>query len=231
MSMNFDCIIVEDESISRFMVESLVSKTSSLSLKGSFASGEEAMTWLLSNEVDLVFLDIEMPGITGIDLMKALITKPEIIIISANPEYAIEAFNFSVADYLLKPIKDYGRFLQAVNKVISQKNRINEGSKKQLYVKMDSLLQKINIEDILWIEALGDYVKIQTLDKVLTVYSSLKKIEERLSSETFARIHRSFIVSIEKINNIDSCNVMIGKRVIPISDNYKKSLLSKIKIL
>lgn len=229
--MNLDCIIVEDESISRSMIENLVSKTNFLTLKGSFTSGEEAMPWLLNNEVDLIFLDIEMPGITGIDLLKSLIVKPEIIIISANPEYAIDAFDFAVADYLLKPIKDYGRFLQALSKVISQKNKVNVDSQKQLYIKIDSLLQKLDIEDILWVEALGDYVKIQTSDKLHTVYSTLKKLEERLSSEKFSRVHRSYIVNLEKINNIDSSNLTIGKKIIPISDNYKKALFNKIKIL
>lgn len=229
--MNLDCIIVEDESISRSMIENLVSKTNFLTLKGSFTSGEEAMPWLLNNEVDLIFLDIEMPGITGIDLLKSLITKPEIIIISANPEYAIDAFDFAVSDYLLKPIKDYGRFLQALSKVISQKNKVNVDSQKQLYIKIDSLLQKLDIEDILWVEALGDYVKIQTSDKLHTVYSTLKKLEERLSSEKFSRVHRSYIVNLEKINNIDSSNLTIGKKIIPISDNYKKALFNKIKIL
>lgn len=229
--MNLDCIIVEDESISRSMIENLVSKTNFLTLKGSFTSGEEAMPWLLNNEVDLIFLDIEMPGITGIDLLKSLIVKPEIIIISANPEYAIDAFDFAVSDYLLKPIKDYGRFLQALSKVISQKNKVNVDSQKQLYIKIDSLLQKLDIEDILWVEALGDYVKIQTSDKLHTVYSTLKKLEERLSSEKFSRVHRSYIVNLEKINNIDSSNLTIGKKIIPISDNYKKALFNKIKIL
>jgi DNA-binding LytR/AlgR family response regulator len=227
------CAIIEDDSISRTMVEGLAEKTNLLSVVGSFASAQEAMPWLNKNKVDLLFLDIEMPGISGIDLLKVLAHKPEVIIISSNPEYAIDAFEFSVADYLLKPVKDYSRFLHAVNKVASRLSKTNTDSDgdDHLFVKIDSLLHKLSMEDILWIEAFGDYVKIQAKDKLHTVYSTLKKIEEKLPSDKFLRVHRSFIINLEKISNIDSSNLEIDKKIIPISENYKEQLLNKIKIL
>jgi DNA-binding LytR/AlgR family response regulator len=225
---------VEDESISRMMIENLAQKTGFLSIKHSFASPSAALQWLNENKVDLIFLDVEMPEISGIELLQALVYKPAVIIISSNPKYAIDAFQFSVVDYLLKPVNDYGRFLQAVTKVASRlKNEspVTEVSEHHLFVRIDSVLYKIAIEDILWIEAFGDYIKIQTNDKLQTTYGTLKKIEERLPSAKFVRVHRSFIVNVDKISNIDSTNLIIDKKIIPISETHKAQLLAKIKIL
>ncbi len=225
------CAIIEDDSISRTMIEGLAEKTNLLTVEGSFASAQEAMPWLNKHQVDLLFLDIEMPGISGIDLLRVLAHKPEVIIVSSKPDYAIDAFEFSVADYLLKPVKDYSRFLHAVNKVAARLSKTNTDTDNHLFVKVDSLLQKLSVEDVLWIEAFGDYVKIQTIEKIHTVYSTLKKLEERLPTDKFLRVHRSFIVNLEKISNIDSTNLEIDKKIIPISENYKEQLLNKIKIL
>jgi DNA-binding LytR/AlgR family response regulator len=225
------CAIIEDDSISRTMIEGLAEKTNLVSVEGSFASAQEAMPWLNKHQVDLLFLDIEMPGISGIDLLRVLTHKPEVIIVSSKPDYAIDAFEFSVADYLLKPVKDYSRFLHAVNKVAARLSKTNTDTDNHLFVKVDSLLQKLSMEDVLWIEAFGDYVKIQTTEKIHTVYSTLKKLEERLPTDKFLRVHRSFIINLEKISNIDSSNLEIDKKIIPISENYKEQLLNKIKIL
>lgn len=233
--MNLSCAIVEDETISRLMIENLAQKTGFLSVSQSFASSTEALQWLNQNNVDLIFLDVEMPEISGIQLLQALEYKPAVIIISSNPKYAIDAFQFSVVDYLLKPVNDYGRFLQAVTKIASRvKNQApgtEEVSEHYLFVRIDSILHKIAIEDILWIEAFGDYIKIQTKDRLQTTYGTLKKIEERLPAAKFVRVHRSFIVNLEKITNIDSTNLIIGKKIIPISETHKAQLLAKIKIL
>jgi DNA-binding LytR/AlgR family response regulator len=225
------CAIIEDDSISRTMIEGLAEKTNLLSVEGSFPSAQEAMPWLNKNQVDLLFLDIEMPGISGIDLLRVLAYKPEVIIVSSKPDYAIDAFEFSVADYLLKPVKDYSRFLHAVNKVAARLSKTNTDTDNHLFVKIDSLLHKLSTDDILWIEAFGDYVKIQTIEKLHTVYTTLKKIEERLPAEKFLRVHRSHIINLDKISNIDTTNLVIGKKIIPISENYKEQLLNRIKIL
>lgn len=232
--MNLSCAIVEDETISRMMIENLAQKTGFLSVKNSFSSPIAALQWLNENKVDLIFLDVEMPEISGIELLQALVYKPAVIIISSNPKYAIDAFQFSVVDYLLKPVNDYGRFLQAVTKVASRlkiESSVTEVSEHHLFVRIDSVLHKIAIEDILWIEAFGDYIKIQTNDKLQTTYGTLKKIEERLPSAKFVRVHRSFIVNVDKISNIDSTNLIIDKKIIPISETHKAQLLAKIKIL
>jgi DNA-binding LytR/AlgR family response regulator len=230
--MVLSCAVIEDESISRAMIENLAQRTGLLSMQQSFSSPKEALHWLNENKVDLIFLDVEMPEISGIELLQSLVYQPAVIIISSNPKYAIDAFKFSVIDYLLKPINDYDRFLQAVAKVAARlKNDTPEVSERNLFVRIDSILHKIAIEDILWIEAFGDYIKIQTKDKLQTTYGTLKKIEERLPAAKFARVHRSFIVNLEKISNIDANNLIIDKKIIPISETHKNQLLARIKIL
>jgi DNA-binding LytR/AlgR family response regulator len=233
--MSLSCAIIEDESISRAMIENLAQKTDFLTVLKSFSHSKEALQWLNNNRVDLIFLDIEMPDITGIELLRALTHKPSVIIISSKPEYAIDAFEFSVVDYLLKPVKDYGRFLQAVNKVASYVSKntmpIESANENHLYIRIDSILHKINMDEILWVEAFGDYVKIQTKDKLHTTYGTLKKLEDRLPVNKFVRVHRSFIVNLEKITNIDSNNLIIDKKIIPISETHKSQFLAKIKIL
>ncbi len=189
------------------------------------------MPWLTKNEVDLLFLDVEMPGISGIDLLRVLARRPEVIIISSNPSYAIDAFEFSVADYLLKPIKDYNRFLKAVNTAAARLSKSSLETNSSIFIKLDSLLHKLNIDDILWIEAFGDYIKIQTSDKLHTVYSTIKKIEEKLDIKKFVRIYRSFVVNISKISNVSATNLEINKRIIPISEPYKDDLLQRLSIL
>lgn len=211
----------------------MVEKSGALTIAASFTSPTEAVQWLVANPVDLLILDMEMPELNGIELLSCLLNKPDIIIISGNPSFAIDAFQYSVTDYLLKPVKDYGRFLKAVNKVVSKVKPsapVTLADHDSLFVKVDSLLQKLNTNDILWVEAFGDYIKIQSADKVYTVYSTLKKIEEKLP-EKFVRVHRSYIVNISKITNIDPNNLEINKKIIPISGSYREDLLNKIKVL
>jgi DNA-binding LytR/AlgR family response regulator len=231
--MKFTCAIVEDDSISRQMIEGLAEKTDLLTIEGSFSSTPEAARWLHHNNVDLLLLDIEMPDLTGLELFHSLPYKPSVIIISGSPHYAVDAFELSFVDYLVKPIKDYSRFLAAVNKFVATRTAISHSSKtaSDLFVKIDSLLLKLKVEDILWAEAFGDYVKVQTKDKLHTIYTTLKKLEEKLSKKNFVRVHRSYLVNIHHITNIDSGNLEINKKVIPVSNTYKGELLSKISVL
>ncbi len=228
------CSIVEDDPISSAIVQGLAEKTGLLDVMSSFHSPGQAIPWLVDNEVDLLFLDVEMPGMTGLDMARTLWYKPEIIVISGNPNYAVEAFDLAVTDYLVKPVKDYSRFLAAVNKVVVKK-KLSEGKDKatneNLFVKVDSLLLKLDTETILWVEAFGDYIKIQTAEKTYTVYATLKKLEEKLDSQKFVKVHRSFIVNVTKITSIDPNNLEINKKIIPVSGTYKDALLEKINVL
>jgi len=227
------CAIVEDDLVSLSVVESLAKKTGLIDIKATFNSSQNAVSWLAENDVELLFLDVEMPGLSGIDMLRSLPRRPDVIIISGKPNYAVEAFDLSVVDYLVKPVKDYQRFLKAVNKVIAKRKKILESKKidKNLFVKVDSLLLKLNVDEILWVEAFGDYIKIITQEKIHTVYATLKKIEEKLDQSKFVRVHRSYMVNISKITNMDSNNLVINKKIIPISEKYKDDLLNKISVL
>jgi DNA-binding LytR/AlgR family response regulator len=225
------CAIVEDDKVSLAMVEALAEKTGLLDVKATFTEPSEAVPWLVENAMDLLFLDVEMPGMTGIDLLRSLPYRPQVIIISASPEYAAESYDLAVTDYLLKPVRDYARFLAAVNKALTNVRKDAAKQDSNFFVRIDSLLLRLNIEEILWIEAFGDYIKIQTTDKVHTVYATLKKVEEKIADKRFVRVHRSYIVNVTKITNIDPSNLEINKKIIPISGTYKEALLNRISIL
>ena len=231
--MNLTCAIIDDDSISRAMVQKLAEKTRFLSVEGSFESPQDAARWLTNNNVDLLFLDMEMPEMNGLEMLRTLSYQPQVIIISGKSNYAVDAFDLSLADYLVKPVTDYPRFLAAVNKAAAklQVGNVKNKNSEYLFIKIDSLLLKLDISTILWIEAFGDYVKIQTTDKIHTIYSTLKKIEDSLDHKKFVRVHRSYIVNISKIVNIDPNNLEINKKIIPISGTYKEDLFDRIKIL
>lgn len=226
------CAIVEDDSVSLKLVELLAERTGMLEVKGSFSSPARAIPWLMKNKVDLLFLDVEMPEMTGLEMLMVLTCKPEVIIISGNPNYAIEAFDLTVTDYLLKPLKDFSRFLAAVNKAGTNiKSRVGRIDSANLFVKVDSLLININTEAIILVEAFGDYIKVHTPEKVHTVYATLKNLEEKLDAKRFVRVHRSYIINLTKITNINPNNLEIDKKIIPIGSIYKTDLLSKIRVL
>ncbi|MBX2914991.1 MAG: response regulator transcription factor [Cyclobacteriaceae bacterium] len=232
--VNLHCIIVEDDAAAQLLLQTMIEKTSFLVLKKIASNALEAIEYLKTETVDLIFLDMEMPGLSGLQFLDVLTQKPSIIIVSGEQKYALDAFRYSVADYLLKPVTDYGRFMQAVLKVqglkeTQAKKETPENS--QLFVKVDSLLQSLAIESILWLEANSDYVKIHTDKKTMMVLSTMKALEEKLPPDQFVRVHRSFIVNIKHIENIDQANLQIGSKIIPISSNYRASLLEKIRIL
>jgi len=225
------CAIVEDDKVSLAMVEALAEKTGLLEVKATFTEPERAVSWLVESVVDLLFLDVEMPGMTGIELLRSLPYRPQVIIISASTEYAVQSYDLAVTDYLLKPVRDYSRFLMAVNRALANIRKDPARQDDNFFVRIDSLLLRLNIEEILWIEAFGDYIKIQTPDKVHTVYATLKKVEEKITDKRFVRVHRSYIVNVTKITNIDPNNLEINKKIIPISGTYKEALLNRISIL
>jgi DNA-binding LytR/AlgR family response regulator len=230
------CVIVEDDPVAQKVLEVLVQKTAYLDLKKSFDDPVEASAYLQHEPADLIFLDVEMPGISGLELIGLLDYKPSVIIVSGKEDYALKAFEHSVCDYLLKPLDDYSRFLKAVMKVREQmetrSGRAKAAAKAApLFVKVDSLLHNIDLSSILWIEAYGDYVKINTDQKMLMVLSTLKAIESKLPESRFVRVHRSYIVNVKRIDNIDPSNLQIRDKIIPISANHRDGLLNKINLL
>ncbi len=224
------CVVIDDDPISHSLIDALIEKTSGLVLNNAFENPEEGAAYLSHNTVDLVFLDIEMPNMSGMDILSTIKNLPPVIIISGKEKYAIEAFDFEVVDYLVKPIESYSRFLKAVNRVRSTRAAPpeNQGS---IFIKVDSLLVNFELKDIIWIEAYGDYVKVKTSSRVHTVYSTLKAIEEKLPKKDFIRIHRSYIVRIDQITNIDHTNLEIAANILPIGAKHKQLLLERINLL
>jgi DNA-binding LytR/AlgR family response regulator len=228
-----NCLIVDDDELSRRTIEHFIKETSFLSLERSCESAVEAVNILSNNNnIQLIFLDIEMPIMNGIDLLKSFDHHPQIILMTSHKDYALEAFEYNVTDYLLKPIT-YSRYLKAVKKA-SEKDRENSivsaPSSEDIFIKVDSSLIKLSIKDILWVEAMGDYVSINTTEKRYVVYSTMKRIEEKLP-EVFMRIHRSYIVNLNRISNIDDYFITINKKILSVSRNYKEALIQRLNLV
>ncbi len=225
-----DCIIVDDEEISRNIITHFVEQTDGLNLLKICSNAVEAMNFLQKSQVDVILLDIEMPGMSGLELIKSIPLKPAIIFITSKAEHAVEAFEYSVTDYLVKPVS-YSRFLKALTKVKKQPVIITNEGNNDLYVKTDSKIIKIILKDLLYVEALADYVILQTLSHKHIVHSTMKGIEKRLSDAEFMRIHRSYIINVEKIESIEDLSVVINKKFIPIGASYKEVFMKRLNVL
>lgn len=225
------CIIVDDDPISIKVLEDFVEKTEVLNLAGSFINASQVPPALNEQEIDLIFLDVEMPEMSGLDLIRSLTRKPEIIITSIEEKYALEAFDADVIDYLLKPITDYGRFLKAIAKVLEKREQNRMVYSGNIFVKVDSLLVNLDLNDILWVEAYGDYVKMVTGEKTYTVYTKLKSVEQKLPPRIFMKVHRSYIVNLHKINSISHAYLHISDTRIPISSSHKEKLIKRLNLL
>jgi DNA-binding LytR/AlgR family response regulator len=232
------CIAIDDENLALDLIEDDILKVPFLQLVKKCRSGIEALDILQTEKIDLLFLDIQMPDISGIQFLKSLPHKPLVIFTTAYEKYALEGFELDVIDYLLKPYS-FERFLKAVNKAqehlsILEKNQTSLSaeeisfSNQFIFVKSDYKLVKIEIAEIQYIESLKDYIKIIVGDKPVVTLSSMKAIEEKLVAPDFIRIHRSFIVNLRKIQYIHRNFVKVGDREIPIGDNYKESFLQII---
>ena len=231
-----NCIIVDDNKLALTATKHLVSQVDFLNLKKECSSPVEAFNYLEKESVDLIFLDIEMPEMSGIELIKNLKQRPLIILISAKKEYAIEAFELNVADYIIKPVS-LSRFMAAVSRakelfdLKDQKVELNEKDKDYIFVRSNSVLSKVKMNDILYIQALGDYVNIFTSENRYTVHISLKSFEEKMSGDKFYRLHRSYLIAVDHIDNIEENTAYIGKHPIPIGEQFKKELLNKLNLL
>lgn len=229
------CIIVDDDQISRQSLQKLCDQIGFIQIIASFSNPVEALQFVGANKVDLIFLDIHMPNLTGIDLVRSVQTLPQIIFTTSDEQFALEAFEYAVTDYIIKPVA-LPRLLKAVQKAklvydsdtSSESNKPLSGS---VFVKVNSKLVKLKLDDILWIEATGDYVNIKTITKAYTVLSTMKNIENRLPGNTFVKVHRSYIVNIHRIKDIDDSTLVIENKVIPISRSNRDSLMKKINLL
>ncbi|GAA4746918.1 LytTR family DNA-binding domain-containing protein [Flavisolibacter ginsenosidimutans] len=221
--------------MARMALKQLVSQVQNLELVAECSNAMEAYNQLANNGIDLLFLDIEMPEMSGIDLIKKLgAKKPLIIFTTAKTDYAVEAFELNVVDYLVKPITQ-PRLVQAVEKaqeaLDSNKQEVKVEEQGFVFVKDNGMLKRISIEDILFLEAMGDYVKVHTAPKFHVVHATLKSIEEKLPASKFLRVHRSYIVAINKIDFIQEGTISIGKTSIPVADTHKANLNKRLNLL
>lgn len=231
------CIAVDDESLALDLLEDNISKVPFLKLVKRCKNAFEAMEVLQKEKIDLVFLDIQMPGITGIQFLQSLSAKPMIIFITAYEKYALDGFELSVLDYLVKPVP-FDRFLKACNKALEQFNLKNnagipadEKVNDYIFVNSEYNLVKIVIDDITHVEGLKDYVKIhtRTAPKPVITRLSMKSIEEKLPASKYIRVHKSFIISLDKITSIRKNRVKLGEAEVPISEHYRDNLFRLIE--
>ncbi|GAA3612147.1 LytTR family DNA-binding domain-containing protein [Flavivirga amylovorans] len=236
-----NCIIIDDEATARAIISQLCTNIPSLNILEEFPNAIQAIKFLNQNHVDLIFLDIHMPDFTGFDFIQTLKNPPKIILTTSDANFAIEAFEYDcIVDYLVKPIA-LPRFEKAIQKAeatASDTIKSNEpttaletASGNDLYINIDRRLIKLDIPSIYLIEAKGDYINVKTEDKNYTVHSTLKKIEEKLPDSLFLKVHRSYIINIKKIIDIEDNSVLIKKDVIPVSRSNRPELMKRLNLL
>ncbi|MDY0986932.1 Transcriptional regulatory protein YehT [Flavobacterium sp. ACN2] len=235
------CVIIDDEPLAVDLLQDFVKKVDALELVSTFNNAIDAVSFINQNNIDLVFLDIQMPHFSGIDFLNTIEKKPLVIFTTAYSDYAVEGFNLGAVDYLVKPIP-FHRFLKAVvraqqvlqpvtNTAIAENNNAPEIEQDFMFVRAEYENVKLNFADILFIEGLKDYVKIYTTDNKFTLtLISLIKLENLLSSKGFSRIHRSYIINIKHVKSIQKNKVLISDKRIPISESYKNSFFEKINL-
>lgn len=232
------CIIIDDEKFAREVLSVMILKSPDLILVDEFSNAIEAMKFLNNdNKVDVIFLDVHMPDFSGFDFIKTIKNPPQIVLVTSDKNFAIEAFNYDcISDYLVKPILQ-DRFERAIDRVkvkleeVIKSENNNNLINKEIYVNIDKRLIKIDIMSINFIHANGDYIIIKTDAKNYTVHTTLKKIEEKLPASIFLKIHRSYIINLNKIIDIQDSTVLIGKDLLPISKNNRTVLMKSLNLL
>ncbi len=229
--MSVRCIIIDDEKPARDLLKAYVKKVSHLKLVGDFPNPMDAMEVISKQKVDLIFLDIQMPGLTGLDFIKTLTVKPAIILTTAYPQYALEGFELDVLDYLMKPIS-IERFLKAINKLKSTETPVttpsNEAKSAEfVYFKADGQKHRVETDSILYIEGLKEYVKVVTENGQIITLASLRKLEEDLASP-FLRVHKSFIINKDKVSSYSTSQIVIRGNNIPIGKMYQEDVLKEM---
>lgn len=225
------CIIVEDETLAQDVLVSHLQKTSGWELVGVCRNAPEALEALKTQEVDVMFLDIRLPGMSGLNFLRSLPDPPLVVLTTAYAEYAVESYEFSVIDYLLKPIS-FERFSKAVNKIVDGRLFSQAGQDKlpgdHIFIKSNSKFFKVNFSEILYIEGMKDYLKIHTPEYTLVTHQTMNEVEKTLPSRQFIRVHKSYIVAIGHIRTIYGNSVELGKVTIPIGINYKETVMNLV---
>lgn len=232
-------LIVDDNEMARLALRNMVLEVQSLQLIGECTSAAEAYNFLQEQSVDLALLDVEMPGMTGIELIRTLKDPPLFILVTSKTEYALDGFDLRVADYMLKPVT-MARFLAAIQraselfemrKTAPPQEYVSPDKQGFLFARVNNQLIRIDYDNILYVQALGDYVMLMTAAKKYAVHLTMKAIEERLPNARFARVHRSYIVAIDKVTSLEENSILINKDVIPLSESHRSAFLKKMNIL
>lgn len=228
-----NCLVVDDEPLARKVLREYIEDVEFLALGSEAGSAIAANNLLSRGDIDLLFLDIQLPRVSGLDLLKGLVSPPLTVLTTAYPEYALQGFELDVLDYLVKPIS-FERFLKAVNraKVLYEfrpKSESKSSSPDSFFVKCDQRIEKIDMADVLYVEALSNYVIIKTTDRQYVTYLTLKGIEDQLPKDQFVRIHKSYLVSLKAVVSIDGDEVNLRDRQLPISKHYRAQIFDRIK--
>jgi DNA-binding LytR/AlgR family response regulator len=225
------CLIIDDNPIAREILVQLASQVDDLVIAAECCNAMEAYNYLQKSDVDLLLLDIEMPEMTGLELTKNLGNKDVIIIFTTSKkDYAVEAFELNVVDYLVKPFAP-ARFIQAIDKARTILDEGTAGDDEFIFIRDSNIVRRLKISDILYAEAMGDYVKFYTTQKLYAIHVTFKTAEERLPASKFIRVHRSFIVALDKIDALRDGGVIIGDQYIPVADGYRKVLNRRINVI
>jgi len=233
--MKIKCIIIDDEELAARVIKNHLKEFPNIELIGSFLTPMEALSTIENNKIDVIFLDINMPKMSGLEFVRTLVTMPLIVITTAYREYAVESFDLNVLDYLVKPIP-LGRFVKAIDKINRKMGIKNEREQEQLlsrkepfiFLRVDKKLIKFKLNDILYVESLKDYIKVYTLLGDFLVHKSMTSLMEELPQSNFIRIHRSFSIAINKVNSVEGNSVEIANRRIPIGRNYIQDTKQRI---
>lgn len=230
-----NALIVDDNTIARSVMRKLCSQQKDITIVGECAAAEEAYGLLQEQAVDLLLLDIEMPGMTGLQLVQHLgQQRPVIIFTTSKKEYASEAFDLNVADYIVKPVMP-ARFIQAIAKareiINSKQEEVNWTEEEFIFIRDSTIIRRLSVDEILFAEAMGDYVKLHTPQKFYAIHTTLKAVEERLPASRFLRVHRSYLVALSKIDTIQDGVLIVNDKPVPVADAYRKILNSRMNIL
>ena len=227
--MNINCVIVEDLQVASDYIQKCCDKSGIITVASRFSNVADALVFLNKNSIDLIFLDVEMPGANGFDLLDQLVYKPAVILTTSKPEYAYDAFEYNVTDFLKKPFT-YQRFTEAIAKVDRATGSRPAGND-HIFIKCEGKLVRLKNDDILYIESMGDYVKFVTPAKKYISHNTIKSLEERVDKARFMKVHRSYIINILKIDDIRENDLFIMGNEIPISKSHKPEVLKRLNII
>jgi DNA-binding LytR/AlgR family response regulator len=229
--MSLSCIIVEDLQVAADFLKKCCEKSGQVEVKNHFSNVSDALAYLNENSVDLLFLDVEMPGATGFELLDQLAYSPKVILTTSKPEYAYDAFEYNVTDFLKKPFT-YQRFAESLQKLTATADSAPATVNiDHIFIKTEGKLVRLNNDDILYIESMGDYVKFVTADKKYITHNTIKNLEDKVNRDSFMKVHRSYIINIAKIDDIRENDLYIKGNEIPVSKAHRGEVMKRLNII